>query len=166
MRSRFAAACFASIATLAAALDTAQWPPPEGVEARMRELQQVIGSRDLTMQQRDAAREELAGLLKSPAGRQRRSTGEQPQHPARAAIEPYPSVVKPVNVAPPPAPPPPSPGVAHVEVIAPSKPIVDPQTGTVITPAGRFAVDPRTGNVLHEAGPGFIDPRTGQLIPR
>lgn len=166
MRTRLvASACLASIATLAVALETAQWPPPGNVEARMRELQQVIGSRDSTMAQRGAAREELSGLLKSPAGQQRgRATDEKPQRPVRAAIDPYPSVVTPVNVAPLPAPA--SAGVAQIEVIVPPKPIVNPQTGTVASPAGRFAVDPRTGNVLHEAGAGFVDPRTGQFVPR
>jgi hypothetical protein len=166
MLSRLAAAaCLASFATLAAALETAQWPPPEGVEARMRELQQVIGSRESTAAQRDAAREELAGLLKSPAGQQRgRSPDDKRDRPARAAIEPFPSIVKPVNIVPPAAPPPA--GVAHIEVIVPPKPIVNPQTGTMVAPSGRFAVDPRTGNILHEAGTGFVDPRTGQFIPR
>lgn len=160
-----AAACLASFATAAAALENAQWPPPQGVEVRMRELQQVLGSRDSTLAQRESAREELSGLLKSPAGRQRgRTPDEKPQRPARAAIDPYPSVVKPVNVAPPSSPP--SAGVAQVEVIVPAKPVVNPQTGAVSAPTGRFAVDPRTGDVLHEAGAGFIDPRTGQFVPR
>nr|HSN19026.1 hypothetical protein [Usitatibacter sp.] len=62
---------------------------------------------------------------------------------------------------------PPAPGVAHVEVVTPPKaPSVNPQTGTVIAPSGRFAVDPATGNVLHEVPGGYVDPRTGQFIPR
>lgn len=131
----------------------------------MRDLQQVIGSRDSTMAQRQAAREELSGLLRSPAGQQPgRAPDERLQRPARAAIDPFPSVVKPANVAPLPAPAPA--GVAQVEVIVAPKPIVNPQTGSAISPAGRFAIDPRTGSVLHEAGSGFVDPRTGQFVPR
>lgn len=160
-----AAAALAGIATLAMALDSPQWPPPDATAARMRELQQVIIARDSTPAQREAAREELSGLLKSPAGQSRgRTPGEKPVRPARAAIDPYPSVVKPVNIAPPPAAP--AAGVAQVEVIVPPKPVVNPQTGSVAAPTGRFAIDPRTGNVLHEAGSGYVDPRTGQFIPR
>ena len=65
------------------------------------------------MAQREAAREELAGLLKSPAGQLKGPTPDA--KPARAAIIPFPSVVKPL-------PPiadavPPTPGIAHLEVL-------------------------------------------------
>jgi hypothetical protein len=163
MLSRLAAACLASIAMPAAALEAAQWPPPQGVETRMRELQQVIIARASTPAEREAAREELSALLKSPAGRQRRAVDEKPRRPARAAIEPFPSVVSPVPIAPPITPPA---DVARIEVTAPPKPIVNPQTGSAAAPSGRFAVDPRTGGVLHESGAGFVDPRTGQFVPR
>ncbi len=152
----------ALLAGSALAVETTQWPPPEGVEARMRELQQAIIARESTLAEREAAREELSGLLKSPAGQARgRTAGEK--RVARAAVEPYPSVVAPVNIAPPAAP---AAGVARIEVIEPPKPIVIPRSGAAATPRGRFAVDPRTGNVLHETLGGFIDPRTGQFIPR
>ncbi len=155
----FALAC---AATSAFALDTPQWPPPADVEARMHELQQVIMSRDSTIAQREAAREELAGLLKSPAGKSRgRTADEKPARPARAAIEPFPSVVK-REVTPMP----PTPGVARVEVIEPPKTVTIPQTGAQAVPSGGFAVDPRTGNVLHGFPGGYIDPRTGQVVPR
>jgi hypothetical protein len=165
MRARLAGLAFASLATFAGALETPAWPPPAGVEARMRELQLVIIDRDSTAPQREAAREELSSLLKSPAGQARgRTPDEKPARPARAAIEPFPSVVKPT----PPlvSPSAPSPGVAQVEVIEPPKRLVVPQTGSVLSPSSRFAIDPRTGSILHETPAGYIDPRTGQFIPR
>jgi hypothetical protein len=165
MGPRLAALAAAACVAQAAALETAQWPPPAPVESRMRELQHAIIAPDSTAAQREAAREELAGLLKSPAGQARgRTRDEKPPRPARAAIDPYPSVVKPASAAPAPAPP--ASEVARIEVIVPPKPAVNPQTGSVAAPAGRFAIDPRTGQVLHESGNGFVDPRTGQLIPR
>ncbi len=115
------------------AAETPQWPPPEPVAARMRELQQSIIARDSTLAQREAAREELAGLLKSPAGQQRgRTADEKPPRPARAAIDPYPSVVAPMRVAP--SAPVPASEVARIEVVVP--------------PPSRFAIDPRTGQQI------------------
>jgi hypothetical protein len=164
MLARLAAAILlACAAAPGAALETAQWPPADATAARMRELQWVIIDRDSTPAQREAAREELAGLLKSPAGRSRGRTPDE--KPPRAAIDPYPSIVKPVNVVPA-TPPPAESGIAHIDVTSPPRPIVIPQTGVAVIPSGRFAIDPRTGNVLHEAGSGFIDPRTGQFVPR
>jgi hypothetical protein len=165
MRALAIALACASLPALG--LDTPQWPPAPGVEARMHELQQVIIARDSTPAQRELAREELGKLLKSPAGQSAPVPGEKPaaKMPARAAIAPFPSVVRPVNVAPPVAPPVSS--VAHVDVIVPPKTAVNPQTGAAPAPSGRFAVDPRTGAVMHEAGPGgYVDPRTGQFVPR
>jgi hypothetical protein len=183
MGARLALALLACGASLAAALESPTWPPPAATEARMRELQQVLASRDSTAPQREAAREELSGLLKSPAGQVRGRTADE--RPARAAIDPFPSVVKPT-----PAPLVPAPGVARidgpgvarieapgvarvdvpgvarVEVIDPPRPAVNPRTGAVPAPSGRFAVDPRTGSVLHETPSGYIDPRTGQFSPR
>lgn len=163
MNLRLAAAGAILAAAPALAVETTQWPPPEEVGSRMRELQQVIIARDSTLPQREAAREELSGLLKSPAGQARgRTAGEK--RVARAAIEPYLPVVAPVNIAPPA--PPPSGGVARMEVIEPPKSLLIPRSGAATTPSGRFAVDPRTGNVLHETLGGYIDARTGQFIPR
>ena len=162
MNLRLAAAGAILAAAPALAVETTQWPPPEEVGSRMRELQQAIIARDSTLPQREAAREELSGLLKSPAGQARgRTAGEK--RVARAAIEPYPPVVAPVNIAP--APPPPG-GIARIEVTVAPKPVVNPQSGAAASPSGRFAVDPRTGNVLHETLGGYVDPRTGQFIPR
>ncbi|MEO5692781.1 MAG: hypothetical protein ABIQ72_06625 [Usitatibacter sp.] len=159
---RLALAMLACAAFPALALDTPQWPPAESVETRMRELQLVIGARESTPGQRETAREELAGLLKSPAGRLREAMpGEK--RPARAAIEPSPAIVVPVNIAP--APPPPG-GVAHIEVTSPPRPVIIPHSGVAVAPTGKFAIDPRTGHILHEAGSGYIDPRTGQFVPR
>jgi hypothetical protein len=159
--ARLAAASLAAVATLAAAIDTPQWPPPSGVEARMRELQGVIGSRDASSAQREAAREELSRLLKSPAGQARKSRDEKPVRPARAAIDPYPGVVKPAEAPAASAPP-----LARMEVVVPPKLLVTPGSGAAIVPSGRFAIDPRTGSVLHEIPGGYIDPRTGQFVPR
>jgi hypothetical protein len=128
----------------------------------MRELQLILIDRDSTAPQREAAREELSSLLKSPAGQARgRTPGEKP---ARAAIVPFPGVVKPAPSLV--APSLPAPGVAHVEVIEPPKRLVVPQTGAALVPTPRFAIDPRTGSVLHEIPGGYIDPRTGQVVPR
>ena len=165
MRTSLAAVVALGWVSAASALETPQWPPPEGVASRMRELQLVIIDRESTLAQREAAREELSGLLKSPAGQQRgRTADEKPARPARASLDPYPVVVAPVNVAP--APPPAS-GVARIEITEPPRPAINPRTGVATTPpSGRFAIDPRTGAVLHEAGNGFVDPRTGQFVPR
>ena len=160
MLARLAAgAVLALVTALAVAGERAPWPPPSGVETRMRELQAVIASRDATPAQREAARAELSSLLKSPAGQARGRTRDE--KPARAAIEPLPSMVKPAEGPIPSAPP-----IAHVEVVTPAKPLVIPQTGTAATPSGRFAIDPRTGAVLHEVPGGYVDPRTGQFVPR
>ena len=166
MRPRLAAAlALAWIAMPAMALETAEWPPPEDVASRMKALQETLRDAKATPAQREAAREELAGLLKSPAGQARgRTADEKPTRPARAAIDPYPSVVRPTP-APAPAAPPPE-GVAKLEVVDPPKPLVDPRTGTVLPRAGDFAIDPRTGAVLHATPGGFVDPKTGQFIPR
>ncbi len=158
------AACagLALAATPAAPVETVQWPPPSGVEARMHVLQGVLGSRESTPAQREAAREELSDMLKSPAGQARgRTPDEHPARAPRAAIDPFPRIVKPAQ-APFVGPLPP---MAHIEIVAPPKPIVMP-SGAVATPSSRFAIDPRTGAVLHEIPGGFIDPRTGQVTPR
>ena len=163
MIARVAAALgIALAATPAVAIETAQWPPTSQMETRMRELQGVLGSRESTPAQREAAREELSGFLKSPAGQARgRTPGEKPMRAPRAAIDPFPSIVKPAG-APPIGPAPP---LAHIEIVVPSRPVVM-QSGAVATPSNRFAIDPRTGAVLHEIPGGYIDPRTGQVTPR
>jgi hypothetical protein len=165
MRARLAFVAAAFAATCALAVETPAWPPPPPVEARMRELQLVIIDRDSTAAQREAAREELASLLKSPAGQTRgRTPDEKPARPARAAIDPFPSVVKPApSLA---VPSTPSPGVAHIEVTEPPKRVLVPQSGIAPAPLPGFAIDPRTGSVLHEIPGAYIDPRTGQIIPR
>jgi hypothetical protein len=158
------AVLLATAATIAVAAETAQWPPPSPVEARMKELQAILGSKESTPAQREAARKELSGLLKSPAGRARGATpDEKPARPARAAIEPLPGMVKPADGALPVAPP-----VARLDVVPapPPRMLVIPGTGSVATPSGRFAIDPRTGAVLHEIPGGYVDPRTGQVTPR
>jgi hypothetical protein len=166
MRAPLAFALLASLATGAMAAETPSWPPPPGVESRIRELQLILIDRDSTAPQREAAREELSSLLKSPAGQARgRAPGEKPPRPARAAIEPFPSVVRPAPALVTPSIP--SPGVAHVEVIEPPKRRVVPQTGVAPVPTSPgFAIDPRTGSVLHEIPGAYIDPRTGQIVPR
>ena len=157
-----ALAGFALAATTAAAIETAQWPPPSGVETRMRELQGVLGSRESTLAQRESARVELSSLLKSPAGQTRGPTpDEHPTRPPRAAIDPFPRIVKPA-ASPPVGPAPP---MARIEIVEPPKPMVTP-SGAVVTPSNRFAIDPRTGAVLHEIPGGYVDPRTGQVTPR
>jgi hypothetical protein len=128
----------------------------------MRELQLVIGSREASAAQREAAREELSALLKSPAGQARgRTPDEKPIRPPRAAIQPFPSVARPSERLAEPAP-----DVARVEVIDPPKAFVIPQTGNIATPSNGFAIDPRTGTVLHGIPGGYIDPRTGRIAPK
>jgi hypothetical protein len=165
MRGRIAAAV-ASLAALGAlAAGEAAWPPPAPTQDRMHELQAVIRSPGSTLRERESAREELANLLKSPAGRDRETPEEQRKvPPARAAIEPYPSVVKPL-------PPiatsvPPAKGVARLDVLpAPKLPVTNPRSGSVLAPAGPFAIDPATGAVLHEVPGGYVDPRSGRFVP-
>lgn len=169
MGARLAAAFLVLMALLASAAfaaDDAAWPPPQSVQSRMHALQGRIRAADSTPAQREAAREELAALLKSPAGRER-TTPEEARKvpPARAAIEPYPSVVKPLPPAAAANPPPR--GVARLEVVpGPNPPVVNPRTGAPAVPSGRFAIDPVTGHVLHETPGGYVDPRTGQFVPR
>lgn len=144
------------------AAESAAWPPSEGVATRMRELQGVLAARDSSAPQREAAREELAGLLKSPAGQARgRAADEKPARPARAAID-----VVPTTVLPTPHSPIPMPGVARIEVIDPPKARIDLRSGVPAAPAGTVSFDPLTGNVLHEVPGGAIDPRTGRFTPR
>ena len=157
MIARAAAMSLVLAATAAAAVDTAQWPPADAVQVRMRELQQVIISPDSSAGQRNAARQELANLLKSPAGQDRDTTNGRP---ARAAIQPFGQIVKPaVN------PPLPDVPVAHVEVTSPPHPVALPN-GSVAVPAGNgIAIDTRTGAALREVPGGYIDPRTGKFTP-
>jgi len=57
--------------------------------------------------------------------------------------------------------------VAHLEAAPPPKaPVVNPQSGSVVVPTGRFAVDPATGALLHEVPGGYVDPKTGRFLPR
>jgi hypothetical protein len=154
----FALACDA-----AWAVQDTRWPPPQRVLQRMHELEAVIRDPQSTLAQREAAREELGELMKSPAGR---AAPPPPRKlPPRAAIQPYPSVVQPLppieKAVPAPA------GVAHLEIVEPPRaPVVNPQTGSVAVPTGKIAIDPATGHVLHEVPGGYVDPRTGQFIPR
>jgi hypothetical protein len=163
---RLRAAAFVALALGAlpvAALEDTGWPPPPEVLGRMRDLQAKIGDPNSTKEERDAARSELSRLLKGPAA------SDKPQdssRPARAAIDPFPGVVKPIEDRMPPIPAPPT---ARLEVIPdpPRAPVVSPSTGRVIHPSGPgVAVDPRTGNLLHETPSGYVDPRTGRFTPK
>jgi len=150
-----AARAMAFLAAAGVAAASGQQP-----QARMQELHQVINDPKSTAQDREGARDELAKLLKSPAGQARGAApGEKPVR-ARAAIEPLGPIVKPAQspaIATPP--------VAHVEVTAPPKTVVAPH-GNVVAPANGFAIDPRTGHVLHETPNGYVDPRTVQFTPK
>ena len=146
---------FALCALDAAAVDTTAWPPPSPVADRMHELQQAIIDPRSTAEQRQAARDELANLLKSPAGQ----APHAQKMPPRAAIEPYPPIVKPLEPMREDAPP-----VAHVEVISPPQAVTTP-SGSTLVPSANVAVDPRTGAVLHSVPGGYVDPRTGRFTP-
>lgn len=163
MRALLLALGIALAPAVARAVENTQWPPPQHVLERMRELEAVIRDPRSTMAQREAAREELGGLMKSPAGRE--APPPPRKLPPRAAIQPYPSVVQPLAPLEKAVPAPP--GVAHLEIVEPPRaPVVNPQTGSVAVPTGRTAIDPATGHVLHEVPGGYVDPRTGQFIPR
>ncbi len=162
MRARLLLAALGACVLPALAAETPQWPPPEDVQQRMRELQQVIIARDSTPAQRDAARQELAGFLKSPAGRVKGATpDEKTARAPRAAIDPHPPILMP-DVPTAPRPPVAASEVARVEVTQPPRPILIPIPGA----AGRVAIDPRTGELLRETPMGYVDPKTGQVHPR
>ncbi|HEX4331548.1 MAG TPA: hypothetical protein VH040_05400 [Usitatibacter sp.] len=157
--ARAMAAGVALFATAALAEDAA---PQSPFEVRTQELHHVINDPKSTAAERQGAREELANLLKSPAGQAPGATpGDKPANPARAAVEPLAPIVKPaVNPAIS------SPPMAHVDVTQPPRTIVTP-TGKAAAPAPNgAAVDPRNGHVLTETPSGYIDPRTGQFTPR
>ncbi len=156
MLFRVCALGLALCALEAAAVDSTAWPPPSPVADRMHELQQVIIDPQSTAADRQAARDELANLLKSPAGQ----APHAQKMPARAAIEPFPRIVKPLEPMRDDAPP-----VAHVEVISPPQPITTQSGATLLPAPGGFAVDPHTGAVLHPAPGGYVDPRSGRFTP-
>ena len=148
-------------APLTAAVETTQWPPSPEVLGRMRDLQAKIADPATGKDERTAARHELERLMKSPAGQDRPIEDKKP---ARAAIDPFPSVVKPIEgklTSP-------QPPTARVEVIEPPrKPTVNPSTGSVIQPTSPgIAVDPRNGHVLRETPGGYVDPLTGRFTPK
>jgi hypothetical protein len=162
MRRQAIAVALALIVPAAAAVESTTWPPPPEVLGKMRDLQATIASPKTSKEERAAARRELERLMKGPAARDAPAVEEK--KPARAAIDPFPSVVKPIDDKLPVAPP-----TARLEVIPdpPRRPVVNPSTGSVIQPAAPgIAIDPRTGNVLHETPAGYVDPRTGRFIPK
>ena len=132
----------------------------------MRELQQAISARDATPEQREAARRELARMLMGPA-----ATAPAPgdsrgdARPARAAIQPFPSIPSAAIPSPPAARVDPD-DVARLEVTGPSRAIVNPRTGSIVAPIGTTVIDQRSGAMLVETPSGYMDPRTGQLIPK
>ena len=143
------------------AIETAEWPPPPEMLGHMRDLQAMIAAPGTSREERAAARQELERLMKSPAGRDKPTS--ETKKPARAAIDPFPSVVKPSEAK---LPPPPT---ARVEVVTEPPPrglTVNPSTGSVLRPSTGSAVDPRTGHLLHEVPGGYVDPRTGQFVPK
>jgi len=163
MRWRAAAVVSLALGPLsAAALDDTGWPPPPEVLGRMRDLQAKIGDPGSTKEERDAARSELSRLLKGPMASDK---PDEARRPARAAIDPYPSIVKPIEDRMPPLPAPPT---ARLEVIdPPRRPVINPSTGGVVHPsAPGVAVDPRTGALLHETPSCYVDPRSGRFTPK
>jgi hypothetical protein len=161
-RAAIVALVLAAVPLAVLALDPADWPPAPAVQKRMLELQAVIHDPASTAEQRDKARDELRHLLKSRAARDEVEKDEV-KRPPRAAIQPFPSVVKPAESPTVKVPPPP---VAHIEVVLPPKPLIIQQSGAPAVPAPGVAIDPRTGQILHETPGGYINPRTGEFIPR
>jgi hypothetical protein len=148
-----------ALALGAAAVEVPRWPPPEVEAARMRELQAAIASKDATPEEREAARRELGQMLKAPGA------APPPKSPARAAVQPFPSIASPA-VPTAKSPPVDPEDVAKLEVVGPSRAIVNPATGAPLMPLGSTMVDTRTGRVLTETPSGYMDPVTGRLIPR
>jgi hypothetical protein len=155
--------------TSTAAIESTDWPPSPETLARMRELQSKIGDPAATKDEREGAKRDLERLMKIPGAPERK--GPEAKKPARAAIEPFPSVAAPFEYKPLREPPP----TARLEVVddppqppaPPRKPVIDPATGRLIQPTSPgAAVDPRTGRILQETPAGYIDPRTGRLIPK
>ena len=125
----------------------------------MRELQAAMASKESTPEQREAARRELGQMLKAPGA------APPPKAPARAAVQPFPSIASPA-IPTPKAPPVDPDDVAKLEVVGPSRAIVNPSTGAPVMPLGSTVVDTRTGRVLTETPSGYMDPVTGRLIPK
>lgn len=126
----------------------------------MRELQAEIHSKEATPEQREAARQELGKLMKSPG-----AAAPPAKSPPRAAIQPFPSIASPTVPAPK-APRVDPDDVAKLEVVGPSRAIVNPSTGAPLMPLGSTVVDTRTGRILTETPSGYVDPVTGRLIPK
>jgi hypothetical protein len=125
----------------------------------MRELQAAISSKEVSPEEREAARRELGQLLKAPGA------AAPPKSPPRAAIQPFPSIASP-TVPVPKAPPVDPADVAKLEVVGPSRAIVNPSTGAPVMTLGATVVDTRTGRILTETPSGYMDPVTGRLIPK
>jgi hypothetical protein len=125
----------------------------------MRVLQATISSKEATPAEREAARRELGQMLKAPG------SAPPAKSPARAAIQPFPSIAAP-SVPAPTGPPVDPADVAKLEVVGPSRAIVNPSTGAPIMPLGSTMVDTRTGRILTETPSGYMDPVTGRLIPK
>ena len=162
LRAALVALLVAAAPVAAAAVDPADWPPAPAVQKRMAELQAVIRDPAASTTERDSARNALRRLLKSRVARDEVER-EDRERPARAAIEPFPSVVKPAEspVVRVPAPP-----VAHIDVVVPPKPLIIQNNGAAAIASPGVAIDPRTGQILHETPGGYVNPRTGEFIPR
>jgi hypothetical protein len=151
--------------TCTLAVESTDWPPSPETLARMRELQSKITDPATTKVERESAKKDLERLMKAPGAPDRKPA--EPKKPARAAIDPFPSVAPAYEYKPLKEPPP----TARLEVIEdpppPRKPVIDPATGRLIQPTSPgAAVDPRTGRLLTETPAGYVDPRTGRLIPK
>src|SRR5439155_23339375 len=101
--------------------------------------------------------------LKSRSARDEVANEPEAKRPPRAAIEPFPRIVKPSEASKVPLPAPP---VAHVDIVEPPRPAIIPKSGSVAVPSTGIAIDPRTGSVLQQVPNGYIDPKTGQFVPR
>ena len=164
MNARAIVAAFLfAIPCAAPAADPVDWPPSPAVQKRMTELQATLHDPASTLDQRDKAREELTRLLKSKSARDEVEKADDVKRPPRAAIDPYPSVVKPLAPLAPRAPAPP---VAHIDIVEPPKPAIIQRSGVPAVPSTGAAVDPTTGQILHQTPNGYINPRTGEFIPR
>lgn len=159
MRLTPAAALFVALAGPAPAVAaepvaTPAWPPTAAARDRMQELRTVMSSRDATPAQREAARQELAAMLRSPAAPPEPMTVATPP---RAAIAPFPAIVSPALQVP---------QAPTASVVAAPRAIPAWPDAEREAPVSRFKVDPTSGSVMVQTPQGYVDPRTGHRVPR
>lgn len=131
------------------------WPPSAATQERITELRGVLSSREASPAQREAARRELAAVLRSPASPREPVTPSIA--PPRAAIAPFPAITSPLAILP---------SAPAATVVPAPRAIPAWPDAEREMPASRFQVHPSGGAVLVETPQGYVDPRTGHRIPK